>query len=389
MSEKFFFNRESATDKKHTIDGPEEYFFEETGLEEEYQPEFRELTESETEGLQGVLQSLNAPNIFKTALAGVALMFANPAKAETNTGFNSSDFHFVNTPNTALGRANLFNTYKSTLKNSWEADELANMFPEQIKQPTALEQEVSGYIAKYNESAKGRNEIDLMRRLAAGSGYGTGDLTYQEYLSTKVDFIHPQTKEPLPERLQEKMRELLVGQAKKESSLNIKAVSSAGAIGMLQQLPSTIADEGYSVDQVRNSLPLQAEITGRYFARIYDWVQEGMGSQAKEELKRRYSNEEIETEIMPVVLLVGYIAGHRVASEVLRQYFADADNSEKELVVGDFVVDLLNFGKESNVGHLKQFGSQTREYATKIMAFSEMINKPQGSVTKEEFAMRD
>lgn len=378
MSEKFFSNRENPQEREDTL-GLEENFFEEQTPNDYLSPKYRDLEETETKELRGFLSTLGAPNVFKAALVSVALFGASPAKAETGANSVAGDSSEAVKTNDTPQRVNLFDNNRIEPATSWEADGMidSNVL-EQIKQPSVFEQDVNKYFSKFAPS-----EIAGFKRLANMSRKSIGGASYAEYIPEVAEFKNPKTGFELPATIQAELGSLLLAQAAKESSLNEKAVGEATsngerAIGLLQQMPSTIRGEGYSVDKIRSSVTEQIRFASEYMTSDFEIISKGISDQARHELQSRHTPEDLQRYVWPKLILTSYIAGRGRVIKMINGYFSVMENQENELSGNDLVLDMFEYAKENVSG----FGKHSGDYARRIYTFKKVFESADANLQR-------
>lgn len=375
MSEKFF-NSENPQEKEN--------FFEEQTPNDYLSPKYRDLEETEKKELRGVLSTLMAPNVFKAALAGTTLFFASPAEAATDANLVAGDSYEAAKTNDTLQQVNLFDNNRIEPATSWEADELIDSQAlEQIKQPSAFDREVNKYFSKFTPS-----EITAFRRLADMSRKSIGGASYAEYIPEVAEFKNPKTGFELPATIQAELTSLLLAQAAKESSLNEKALGAPTpngerAIGLLQQMPSTIRGEGYSVEKIRSSVTEQIRFASEYMTSDFEIINDGISDQARHELESRHTPEELERDVWPKFILTSYIAGRGRVIKMINGYFSVTENQENELSGNDLVLDMFEYAKENVSG----FGKHCSDYVRGIYAFKKVVEPAVANA--EQLALND
>ncbi|HEX8591518.1 MAG TPA: lytic transglycosylase domain-containing protein [Candidatus Paceibacterota bacterium] len=129
---------------------------------------------------------------------------------------------------------------------------------------------------------------------------------------TRIEFVRQNAMRNagLPENVRERLSFLIPGLAAQESKYNNATRSSVGAIGIMQFMPDTWRELGYTPEDSR-SLAKQTEAVGKYFSDMHGYITR-RASQSLEVIKREYFDgniAEYEKHFLVPILLNSYNSG--------------------------------------------------------------------------------
>lgn len=193
---------------------------------------------------------------------------------------------------------------------------------------------------------------------------------------SRIEYIqkHIQFSDTVPPVVQAELRRVLPGLCAQESKFNNGVVSSVGARGIFQIMPTTW--EYYDgTDTDLQSLARQVEIVGRYLSDLYDEVQRAIGPTAMRFLERKFGGKDaLDVELMVPLMLTSYNAGSSRVAEAVVGYIRNADIDS--MPDGkDLFVAIADYGVKSKRGRLGGYGKHSREYVTRIYAQAEVLQE--------------
>lgn len=195
-----------------------------------------------------------------------------------------------------------------------------------------------------------------------------------EYVQKKIDFDND-----IPEVVQNELRKIVPGLCAQESKFNAGLVSAgdAQAKGIFQFKEDTWRSYNDDPEQI-TSLVAQTKAAGELFADLYDWIhaESLVGRGTIDVLRSKFDNEDdFNLNLLVPLMVNSYNSGIGTMTEVMKTYVEKT--SVEDMPEGkELFLDIANFGKQAKGSkNLNSYGSQAREYVTRVYAQAEVLNQ--------------
>jgi hypothetical protein len=174
------------------------------------------------------------------------------------------------------------------------------------------------------------------------------------------------------DELQIELRKVMPGLCAQESRFNNDITSRSGARGIFQFMPDVWDSYGKDDNDI-NSLKTQTEVAGLMFSDIYRQLMHHCDQEALLVARDLFSSQSDFLKHLIVPLLINsYNAGSKRLADVVNEFFTPKRNLDG-LSGKDIYLAMANYAHENEEGTMEKYGTDAREYVSKVYALSQIL----------------